>query len=146
MFRPTLVIAALAALAFPAIAQDPAAPTRSERVAFAEGAGSATVTGTITGYETVDYVIPGEAGERLTVNLQTNTSTAYFNVTGPDASEAMFVGSVTGNRFSEVLATGGDYTVRIYLMRNAARRSQKVDYTLTVAMRADTSAALTTPQ
>lgn len=144
MFRPRLLIAALAALAFPALAQEP--PTRSERVAFAEGAGSATVTGSVTGYETVDYIVPGEAGERLTVNLQTNTSTAYFNVTAPGADEAMFIGSISGNRFSEVLPSSGDYTVRLYLMRNAARRSQKVDYTLTVAMRPDTSAGLATPQ
>ena len=36
----------------------------------------------------------------------------------------MFVGSTSGNRFSGVLPTDGDYAIRVYLMRNAARRNE----------------------
>jgi hypothetical protein len=133
MFRPTLLLAAVAALAVPALAQDD--PARTERVQFERGASSAVLTGSITGPQSVDYVIGARAGQRVTVNLQTDTSTAFFNVMAPDATEAMFIGSMSGNRFSAVAPADGDYTVQIYLMRNAVRRNQTSNYTLTVAVR-----------
>jgi hypothetical protein len=44
----------------------------------------------------------------------------------------MFVGSTSGNRFSGVLPADRDYSIRVYLMRNAARRNESASYTLTV--------------
>lgn len=46
----------------------------------------------------------------------------------------MFVGSTSGNRFSDLLPSDGDYTVRVYLMRNAARRNESANYTLNVGI------------
>ena len=36
----------------------------------------------------------------------------------------MFVGSISGNQFEGRLPASGDYKVRVYLMRSAARRDE----------------------
>lgn len=121
-----------AALAVPAGAQD---HSRTERVQFARGTSSATLHGNIHGYDTVDYVLGARGGQALSVRLQpTNTST-YFNVTRQGADEAIFVGSTSGNTFTGRLPSNGDYVIRVYLMRNAARRDEHANYTLTVGVR-----------
>jgi hypothetical protein len=53
----------------------------------------------------------------------------------PPASKgsAMFVGD-NGEDYSGVLPADGDYVVRVYLMRPAARRGESSDYTLTVGV------------
>ena len=45
----------------------------------------------------------------------------------------MYAGQ-TGEDFTAVLPTDGDYTIRVYLMRAAARRNESSDYTLTVGV------------
>ena len=46
----------------------------------------------------------------------------------------MFVGSTSGGSFTGVLPADGDYMVRVYLMRAAARRDESSDYTLTIGV------------
>ena len=45
----------------------------------------------------------------------------------------MFVGQ-DGDGYKGVLPTDGDYTVRVYLMRPAARRNESSNYTLTIGV------------
>ena len=45
----------------------------------------------------------------------------------------MYVGQ-TGEAYTGMLPTDGDYTVRVYLMRSAARRNEVSDYTLTISV------------
>jgi hypothetical protein len=66
------------------------------------------------------------------VTLKTSNASNYFNVIAPDAGEALFVGSASGGEFTGALPASGDYTIRVYLMRNAARRNEAGNYTLTV--------------
>ena len=68
---------ALSAIALSSVAI--AAP-RTERVAFAKGASSKVIKGTIKGYDYVDYVIGARGGQLLTVNLTTNRGSNYFNI------------------------------------------------------------------
>jgi hypothetical protein len=42
----------------------------------------------------------------------------------------MFIGQFGGD-FKGILPTDGDYTIRVYLMRSAARRNESSIYTLT---------------
>ena len=42
----------------------------------------------------------------------------------------MFVGSTSGNQFEGRLPASGDYKVRVYLMRSAARRDEIANYRL----------------
>jgi hypothetical protein len=105
-------------------------PIRKELVHFKAGESGATVKGRIEGDETVDYVLAAQKGQSMVVTLEASNRSAYFNVTAPGADEALFIGSTSGNRYEGTLPASGEYTVRLYLMRNAARRGEAADYTL----------------
>lgn len=122
---------AVAALAVPVMAQ---APVRSERVQFPRGASSTTVRGTIRGYDSVDYAIGARSGQTIAVSLRTTNRSAYFNVLPPRGEEALFNGSIKGSRFEGRLSQSGDYRVRVYLMRNAARRGETASFTLNIGV------------
>ncbi len=53
----------------------------------------------------------------------------------------MFIGSTEGNRFSGPLTASGRHTVQVYLMRNAARRGEVANYTLTIGVTGAAAAA-----
>jgi len=125
------VAVAVTTIAMPATAQ---APIRTERVQFARGANSATVRGAIRGYDTVDYVVGARVGQSMSVSLQTSSKSAYFNVLPPRSEEAIFNGSITGAHFGGRLKDSGDYRVRVYLMRSAARRGERATFSLTVGV------------
>lgn len=106
---------------------------REVRVHFPQGKTGATIKGHLKGYEIVDYKLGARAGQRMVVNLQTDNASNYFNVMEPgETEEAIFIGSSDGNRFKDELSKSGDYTVRVYLMRNAARRNEVAKYKLDI--------------
>ncbi len=107
---------------------------RQERIHFAAGKSSATVSGTIKGDEYIDYLLGATAGQTMTVSMATTNASTNFNVTAPGADAALFIGSVSGNAFTGTLSASGDYTVRVYLMRNAARRQETAKYSLSLAI------------
>jgi|APEBP8051072661_1049379.scaffolds.fasta_scaffold00680_2 hypothetical protein len=111
--------------AYPAHAQ-----TETQQVSFPAGSDGTTIAGAITGEETVRYVLGASAGQRMTVEMTTSNASAYFNITAPGATEALHIGSVGGNRFDGVLPAGGNYAVEVYLMRNAARRGETAEFTI----------------
>lgn len=124
-----LILALSAALsaANPALADD----IRTERVHFKKGATSATVEGTVKGYEGVDYVLGARAGQAMNVSMASDNTANYFNIIAPGKTdEAMFIGSSSGNQFEGTLSANGDYRVRVYLMRSAARRGEVAKYRL----------------
>lgn len=125
--------AVVAATAATALAQP--APPKKETVQFAHGASEATIKGTLQGRQDVDYVVRASAGQTLVVTLKATNTSHYFNVLPPGSNDvAMFVGSMGGSTYKGMLPDDGDYVVRVYLMRNAARRNEKSDYTLTVGV------------
>lgn len=132
MIKQMMAAAMVVAMAVPAVAQ---APIRTERVQFAKGASSKAIKAVIKGDQIVDYVVAVRAGQTMTVTLTTSNASNYFNITAPGAEAALFVGSSGGNRYSFQIPSSGDYAVRVYLMRNAARRNETAKYTLTVAVR-----------
>jgi hypothetical protein len=107
---------------------------RQEHIWFEKGASSATLTGNIKGDQIVDYQLRARAGQSMVVNFKPSNLSAYFNVLPPGANAAIFVGSTSGNRFEAELPADGVYTIRVYLMRNAARRNETANYTLKVGM------------
>jgi hypothetical protein len=110
------------------------ADIRKETVQFARGASSAVLEGRLKGGEMVDYAVRAGAGQTLTVKLTQTNPQNYFNVLPPGSGgEAMFVGSMGGD-YSGVLPTDGDYLIRVYLMRPAARRGESSDYSLSVGV------------
>jgi hypothetical protein len=132
------ILAAIAAapmLAQPVASTAEAAGTgiRTERVRFATGAASAVIKGRLQGDADVDYLVRAGAGQTLTVTLQETNPQNFFNINPPDTAVAMYVGQ-SGDDFTGVLPTDGDYTIRVYLMRAAARRKESSNYTLTIGV------------
>lgn len=116
----------------PALAAD---DIREARVRFEAGTSGTTVKGHLRGRDDVDYVLGAKAGQRMTVELHTDNPQNYFNILPPGSSdEAIFVGSSAGNRFDGTLPDSGDYRIRVYLMRAAARRDEQARYTLKVGI------------
>jgi len=104
---------------------------RTERVQFEPGASSATIESSITGYETVDYILRASEGQYMNVSMATNNTSNYFNILAPGKeNEAMFIGSTQGNQYEGILPASGDYKIRVYLMRSAARRNEVANYRL----------------
>jgi hypothetical protein len=119
----------------PALAAD---DIREERVHFQAGTSGATVKGHLRGRDDVDYVLKAKAGQHMTVELHSDNPQNYFNILPPGSSdEAIFVGSSSGNRFDGTLPDSGDYRVRVYLMRAAARRDEQAHYSLNIHIGGD---------
>ncbi|MGY6213518.1 PliI family lysozyme inhibitor of I-type lysozyme [Methylolobus aquaticus] len=114
---------------------------------FAKGATGTSVKGTLKGDQTVDYLLQAKAGQSMTVDFKPSNASAYFNVLPPGSETALFVGSTSGNHFVGELPSDGQYTVRVYLMRNAARRNETARYSLDLAIGGakTTAGAATTP-
>lgn len=108
--------------------------TRVEAVHFAKGASSKTITGTIKGWQAVEYHLGARAGQTLAVTLKSNNGGNYFNVTAPGAETALFTGADRGNHFSGSLPKDGTYKVLVFLMRNEARRGESADYNISFSI------------
>ena len=111
---------------------------RTERVSFAKGASSATVKGSVKGYNVVDYVVNAQKGQTMSVSLKTTSTFAYFNVRG---SKDGFASELDVNPkameekdWKAALPRSGDYYIRVYLVRAEARRDGKADYDLTISV------------
>ena len=107
---------------------------RQERVQFSPGEIGSTINDNITGDDMVDYVLTAQAGQSMVVVLNTNNLSNYFNITAPGEDTAMFIGSTSGTRFQGELPKNGGYSIRVYLMRNAARRNETANYTLEIVI------------
>lgn len=127
---PSLVACAALAFATGSHAQAP----RTETVAAAAAIAGTVIEGNINGDETVDYLVTGEAGQRLSVDLSTANASLYFNILPPGSGEALFIGSTSGTVADVPLPAAGAYVVRVYLMRNAARRDEASRYELGIGL------------
>lgn len=127
-------VALLLAQPIAGIAASPLPNQRIERVEFAKGATSTVIKGQIKGDGFVDYVLSVGAGQSLSVTLEPSNLSNYFNIDPPGTDGAMFIGNISGNTFKGVLPTDGEYGIRVYLMRNAARRNESSNYTLSIAV------------
>lgn len=107
-----------------------AAAQTPQRIRFAKGTHSGTVKGRVAGYAVKDYVVGAREGQTMTINL--TASKAYFviysiNGRGNDMLET--------REWSDVLQESGDYVIRVFMMRNEARRKGAADnYTLKVSI------------
>ena len=127
------VVAAVFVVVPPGVSQ--ADDLRTEKVQFASGESQTTIKGSIKGYEIVDYVLGANTGQTMTVNMDTDNLSSYFNILAPGETDvAYFVGSTAGNSYSGNLSQSGDYKVRVYMMRNAARRDEVANYSLDIAI------------
>ncbi len=143
--KKTIVAASLALLAMGGVSALAQADIRQEQVNFERGKGSATVKGSLKGDQTVDYRLRAAGGQTMEVSLEASNASTYFNVLPPGDETALFVGSTSGNSFVGTLPKDGEYTVRLYLMRNAARRNESTRYTLNFTIAGSKAVSGTSP-
>lgn len=123
---------ASACIVSPIIIQAQVTAPGPERVSFAKGASSAAIKGSIRGDQSRAFLIKVRAGQTMKVKLVTSNASANFNITAPGAAEALFIGSTSGTTFQGVIPSSGDYRIDLFLMRNAARRNETANFTLTI--------------
>ncbi len=70
----------------------------------------------------------------LYVDMLSSNPAAYFNITPAGAEAAVFIGSAQGNVAGVPLAGSGEYLIRVYLVRAAARRGETARYSLAVSL------------
>jgi len=123
-----MMIALVLAFAAPAMADS----VRHETVRFAAGTSSSTIKSRVKGYDSVEYKVGVTAGQKMSVQLDSSNSSLYFNIVAPGASAAPYNSSIDGNGTSVTIPSSGNYVIQVYLMRNAARRGETANYTLTL--------------
>ena len=84
---------------------------------------------------TIGYLLGARHGQSMNVSMATDNGANTFNIIAPGKENAaMFVGSTAGNQFEGPLSASGDYKVRVYLMRSAARRDEVANYRLAMSI------------
>lgn len=102
-----------------------------QRVTFKSGSSSAVKEGTIKGEQTIDYVLNAQKGQSMNVSLASKSGSIYFNIIEPgETNVAIFNSSTSGNQFEGTLKKSGDYKIRVYLIRSAARNNESANYRL----------------
>jgi len=116
---------------------------RTEQVRFKPGQTGTSIAGKIVGYESISYLLGAEAGQVMTVTLKPSNLATYFNVYAPGSGpgdQALATGDRAGpmspklNMFKGKLPASGQYTISVYMMRSAARRNERSNYTLNVSV------------
>lgn len=138
----TLLAAVLVAIC---ASSSKAEETRIVEVRFAAGASQAMLSDAIVGYDSVLYTVGAEAGQTMRIALSPSNLATYFNVYAPGrgpGDEALGNGQFTQpiNEWTGTLPTSGEYTVSVYMMRSAARRNERSDFTLDISVEGATGA------
>ena len=108
---------------------------RTEPIQFKTGALSTVVEGSITGSEIVDYIFGAGKGQYLNVSMVTDNNSNYFNILAPGENEVAFYnGSTSDNQYEGTLPAKGEYKIRVYQMRSAARRNEIAHYNLEIIL------------
>lgn len=144
MLKAVTVAAAAVLMAAPAAAQ---APIKQQRVQFAKGTSAATIKGTIKGYNSIDYLVGARAGQTMTVSMKASNGASYFNIIAPGETDVAFYTGQNGdplNSYTGTLPANGDYKIRVYLMRSAARRNEISNHTLSIAVKGSSTSTAQT--
>jgi hypothetical protein len=138
-----VISAAVALVFFSAVINanvDPAQGIKTIPLKFKPGTSSATVTGSVKGDATNDYKFKASGGQTLTVKLTSKNSSLYFNIL-PAERQQDGVALEAEPRPVEVtewqgkLPEDGEYIIRVYLVRAAARRGSVASYSLRVEIK-----------
>ena len=105
----------------------------TRRVKFTNDNNSTEINGEIIGYKYVDYLITVSEGQNINISMSTNKGANYFNIMEPgEKYVAIYNASINGNIYKGIAAKKGDYTIRVYMMRSAARRGETANYILKI--------------
>src|SRR5215472_6443979 len=129
----TRFISAIAIL-FVLIQVNPTAASQkqTQRIRFATGKSSATNRGHIAGFDAQDYVVAARSGQQMDIRLKASNPETYFvlysiNGKATDMNET--------DHYSLETTESGDYVIRVFMMRAAARRKGATsDFALTISI------------
>ena len=94
----------------------------------------ARVTATISGHQTIEYLIDARTGQSLMLSVHSSNTQAGYRITAPAAPRALHKGHGQRSRFSVTLPRDGTYRVLIYLMRSAAQNGESADFALDIRL------------
>jgi hypothetical protein len=97
-------------------------------VHFARGTSASTISGSLHGYDTVNYTLGASAGQTMTVSIS-GTPDVYFNVIAPGEQYAM-EGVNNLQAWTGRLPATGTYRVELFQPRAQARRGNTPHYTV----------------
>lgn len=129
----SVLLVAAACVTLPAYAADDERSVQPIRIA--PGKHSTSILGRIEGYRYIDYQLEAAAGQQLRVRLTPDKRSNQFNLLPPDSTDAaMFIAGGVGQDFDGRLPDDGVYTIRVFLVRAAARRKEASNFTLKVEL------------
>jgi hypothetical protein len=99
---------------------------------FPRGTHSTTVSGTVTGYRYKDYILGARAGQTMTVKAVSKHSGLEVVVFRPNGENVE--GMLGETEWTGTLPDDGKYTVRVIIVRSAARRGDSAAFRLTVGI------------
>lgn len=82
------------------------------------------------GYEIHDYLFSAQKGEKLRAVLISDNQHNHFNLLPKGSLRTLFTGSIAGQKMAYTFTKSGEYIVRVYLTRQAAKRDERADYLL----------------
>lgn len=132
----TLPLISVALTLATVIAAPAADETRTERVTFEAGKSSATISGKITGHESVVYKLNARDKQFLNVKLEPDNESTDFNIYIPGrgpGDEALFASAMgDGSRhYIGQLYKTGDHSISVFMNRAAARKGKTSNYKIT---------------
>lgn len=100
-------------------------------VHFDAGKHSKEFQSSIQGDAGVSYMLQVQAGQVMQVLFSTSSGSCYMNVFEPgNTSEAVHIGSTSGNEFGASPTKAGRYHFQVYQMRATARRNETCKYAI----------------
>lgn len=114
-----------------ALAQD---AERRVSLALQAGYEATRIEDSIESFEAVSYVVRMRAGQTLQVTLASSNLANVFDIHAPDVPKPVFTGGESGNAARLQAKVAGDFVIRAYLLRFAARDGQSARYTLEVKL------------
>lgn len=103
---------------------------RQLSVVTVNGESRVTIGDSLKGHQALEYKLGIGPGQHMIMMLEADHTNVAFNLTAPGQAEAFFNGAIQGDRFEGDLAEAGTYTIRVYLLDDAARRNEPMDFTL----------------
>ena len=132
-FRHRAILGVLTMVMLLALTASAAAQSNPQRVRFPRGHSSTTVSGRITGFDAKDYVVGARAGQEMTVHLKASNPSTYFVIYSINGKPTDMIETTD---WSQQTTESGDYLIRVFMMRSAARRKGAVaNYTLRISIR-----------
>ncbi|MCU0670050.1 MAG: hypothetical protein MUF70_11980 [Myxococcota bacterium] len=100
-------------------------------VHFDAGQHSKEFESSIQGDAGVNYMLQVKEGQVMQVLFSTSKGSCYMNVFEPgNTSEAVHIGSTSGNEFGASPTKAGTYKIQVYQMRATARRNETCKYAI----------------